>query len=108
MPKLDDRYLLERTAIMDGVVCAGCGGSGQNAQGCLACCRDCGRPCSFERDGEAFHTEEGGVMRTPNWVRAAVLFAVLLLWLTGDHGAYFIAAYGAVLLVVIVAAEWGA
>lgn len=38
--------------------CEGCGGSVENVQGCLECCRDCGFPCSFEKDGEGFHASE--------------------------------------------------
>ncbi len=38
-------------------VCPGCGGSQDNIQGCLMCCRDCGWPCSEEKDAEAFHRE---------------------------------------------------
>jgi len=38
-------------------VCEECGGSEDNIEGCLACCRDCGFPCSFDKDAEAFHDE---------------------------------------------------
>lgn len=38
--------------------CEGCGGSDEDIQGCLECCRDCGKPCSFPKDGEGFHASE--------------------------------------------------
>lgn len=39
--------------------CRSCGGSVDNVQGCLACCRDCGFLCGFPKDSEGFHAEEG-------------------------------------------------
>lgn len=35
--------------------CVDCGGCDCTPSGCLTCCRDCGRPCTFEKDGEGFH-----------------------------------------------------
>lgn len=69
----DDRYLCadcgwtltvgdwtftEREPDAYKVECARCGGSEDDVQGCIACCRDCGHPCSFEKDGEGFHEED--------------------------------------------------
>ncbi|HMJ01991.1 MAG TPA: hypothetical protein VK506_03565 [Conexibacter sp.] len=38
--------------------CTSCGGSRVFPSGCLSCCRDCGFPCSFALNAEAFHDEE--------------------------------------------------
>lgn len=47
-----------RTVYDGGPVCSHCGGSPDNVQGCTSCCRDCGFPCSAEKDAEGFHEDE--------------------------------------------------
>lgn len=38
-----------------GEGCESCGGNEDNPQGCRSCCRDCGFPCSEDKDDEGFH-----------------------------------------------------
>lgn len=42
----------------EDTTCEECGGAPGNIVGCPACCRDCGRPCTFDKDGEGFHADE--------------------------------------------------
>lgn len=37
--------------------CWDCGGSRWNVAGCRSCCRDSGRPCDRDKNGEGFHAE---------------------------------------------------
>jgi len=41
----------------DELTCSRCGGSPTQPNGCPLCCRDCGYPCGYEKDGEGFHAE---------------------------------------------------